>query len=297
MGFKAALQVRPVRLKVGPGKGSSDPNAGAVPDLKTFKVPEAVKTIGCLFSSVPPNRVYVQQVDGASWAEEKGVRVGWELTTLNGQVCSKMSADAFRTAMRSRPLTLAFDAKAAPSSEDLSRAGWRPSVTQAAADKAAADRKAAEKAAADKEKADREKAAADRAAEEKAKKDKAEADKAAAEKAAADKAAAESNKKELDPRQVIINDFFKAADTSKTGRLKRFEMWKVAIAFGFPPEDPEEEFQDEYEDICKEFHLKQEVGLDLEAFGKLLNDQDSEEWYVEDAKLKRLLNDKFLKTS
>lgn len=135
--------------------------------------------------------------------------------------------------MRSRPLTLAFDAKAEPSKDDLGRTGWRPSVT------------------------------------------------------------AQDPRQDSQSRQKIIDDFFKAADSNNSGRLKRNEMWRVAVAFGFPPDDPEEEFQEEYEDICQDFKCKQQVGLDLAAFTKLLNDKDSEEWYASDDKLKRLLTEKF----
>lgn len=75
--FKAALQVRPQKLKCGPGRGQTAPATadpgrqntpgGAAPDLKTFKVPEAVKTIGCLFV------LYLQVVSMSNkWMARRG---------------------------------------------------------------------------------------------------------------------------------------------------------------------------------------------------------------------------------
>jgi hypothetical protein len=74
-------------------------------------------------------------------------------------------------------------------------------------------------------------------------------------------------------RSEIIKQMFEKVDVKNTGRLGRYELWLIAIGFGFPEDDPEEEFQDEYEDICRDYKCKQEDGVDYASFEKLLNDK------------------------
>merc|ERR1719199_2030223 len=128
--FKMLLRQTPVTLRVAKDAGlvtsagypapASPPmrqapaqsTTGQDVEFKEMSVPDTASTVGCLFTSVPPGRVFIKKVDGGSWAGQQGIQVGWELFSLNGEPCEEMKADTFRTSMRARPLRLEFKIEA-----------------------------------------------------------------------------------------------------------------------------------------------------------------------------------------
>jgi hypothetical protein len=244
--FMSSLKHMPVTITVGPGKtamlgvSSNIPAAAdsnltlgklAQPSthgqLTTFSVPPSVKTMGCLFTTVPPGPVYIRQVDAASWASQRNIEVGWELISLNGEQCRTMQPDTFRTAMRARPLTLAFDTLAKPPQKELNKQGWRPSLNIAAG---SLQVQASTKT-----------------------------------------------------RKEIMAALFETLDVNKKGRLMSSQMFTIAQLMEF--EDGEEEFQEEYQELCEDFGCDPDTGLGFVAFSACLSDEASQTYYCDDRQL------------
>jgi len=59
-------------------------------------------------SGMPPNRIWVEEVDSESWADRMGIARGDELIAVNGRPAMEMVRKDFLTAMRRRPLRLCF---------------------------------------------------------------------------------------------------------------------------------------------------------------------------------------------
>lgn len=128
--FKSQLRKLPVKItaarKPGPAPKKEAPGRPtesgkpAKPDKELdlevifLDVPSDVKSVGLLFTAVPPARVYIKQVDQGHWAASQGAEVGWELIALNDASIDSMRPDIFRQVMRARPLVLKFEGQITP---------------------------------------------------------------------------------------------------------------------------------------------------------------------------------------
>eukprot|EP00929_Paragymnodinium_shiwhaense_P052746 TRINITY_DN2641_c0_g1_i11.p1 TRINITY_DN2641_c0_g1~~TRINITY_DN2641_c0_g1_i11.p1 ORF type:complete len:3027 (-),score=659.15 TRINITY_DN2641_c0_g1_i11:545-9625(-) len=74
---------------------------------------QADKDLGLGFSALPPAATIISKVTKDSWAEREGLKVGDEIVEVNGQVPEEITADSFKAATSSRPLTLVVQQQAA----------------------------------------------------------------------------------------------------------------------------------------------------------------------------------------
>lgn len=235
-------------------------SSNAEDQLTTLSVPETAKIVGCSFTAAPPGPIFIKLVEAKSWAENAGIKVGWELVAVNDGTCKNMSVDAFKTHMRNRPLSLTLNSKATPSAEQLSKQAtnsWQQASTPSIPTSSTPSAK---------------KSPSEEQAKPLPSTKSNTSDDATREEAKAKKAIPRT-------RKDIINAMFQTS--SKDGRLKRKELYGVAVVFGF--EDPEEEFEDEYAGLCEEFHCDPKVGFDSATFAKLLEDKEGD-YYEDDDK-------------
>jgi len=86
---------RPVLLRVGNELYSGDA-------ARTFTVDESVKALGITVSV--PGRAIISHSTG--WGYANGLSVGFEVVSLNGDLCSVMNESDFRRVVKQRPLTI-----------------------------------------------------------------------------------------------------------------------------------------------------------------------------------------------
>merc|ERR1712048_352645 len=70
---------------------------------------EDVETLGITPSAMPPDYVYVHQVEPGYWADMQGIAVGDAIIALNGTPTSELNGRQFQKLMRTRPLTFTIE--------------------------------------------------------------------------------------------------------------------------------------------------------------------------------------------
>jgi len=91
------------------------------------------------------------------------------------------------------------------------------------------------------------------------------------------------NAGELSSRGALITAVFNACDQDKDGRLNNEEMRVFAKFTGF--DGPEEAWEKEYKMLCGEVYAKTEVGLEINAFTRIVNDTSERGCYCRDVEL------------
>eukprot|EP00747_Dinoflagellata_sp_TGD_P184508 gnl/TRDRNA2_/TRDRNA2_40167_c0_seq1.p1 gnl/TRDRNA2_/TRDRNA2_40167_c0~~gnl/TRDRNA2_/TRDRNA2_40167_c0_seq1.p1 ORF type:complete len:315 (+),score=47.31 gnl/TRDRNA2_/TRDRNA2_40167_c0_seq1:63-947(+) len=79
----------------------------SVPEPIDVTATEAVDKLG-FGVSLPPGRLFAKNVVSGAWAASVGMKDGDEVISLNDELVETMSADQFKSTMRSRPLKLRF---------------------------------------------------------------------------------------------------------------------------------------------------------------------------------------------
>lgn len=87
-------------------------------------------------------------------------------------------------------------------------------------------------------------------------------------------------------RDEQVTAIFQAADRNSNGVLNRAEMFKVAQAIGYP--NAEEEFEEEWQELCKDKKADPAKGIDAKAFSSIVNDSQSD-FRIEDSDLANIL--------
>jgi len=99
-------------------------------------------------------------------------------------------------------------------------------------------------------------------------------------------AAPAKSEEPLTQRQGLMAALFANLDIQKSKRLTLEPLYLFAQLVGFPGSS--EEFQEEYDDICKNSQNDPKQGVDEASFSKLANDSDSD-YFVEDAQFQDIL--------
>lgn len=96
------------RSPVASSSASVDQPTGATGGVFTLVADEGTGPLGWLSLGLPPQRVFVSEIDEGSWADKCGMRLQDELIRLDDFMISQFTQDAFLKAVSRRPLRFTF---------------------------------------------------------------------------------------------------------------------------------------------------------------------------------------------
>lgn len=105
--FKTFMRSRPVSMGFMHGVPLDEASEDDA-ELEFVLVATDVGEMGWWPADFPPNRTFVAGVLPATWAEKQGLKEGDELRSVNGLELGALTCDQLETAMRMRPLRMAF---------------------------------------------------------------------------------------------------------------------------------------------------------------------------------------------